>query len=317
MKSIEENIELKQTRQAVSELMESLEKQKQANNLLKKYLLQERQEKAQLVQMLEEAKENSWTIIEEQSYLEHCGEDGFSGNERKSRKVGHMLPAQGWSGPAASARGLEASSAEKDTCKRCAKLHVERKEAIMEFLNSESRYGEDLRIIMEEFYCPMKTTGQLTNKELAVVFSNVQELIGFNEMFTKRLQESIDQAINQGDENLLTVRIGELFLEFANMLLAFQTYFLQQSSSVNMLNTLEKKNEPMRAPVQRVTRYALLLNLISKTTTECHQDYAHLQHAKSCVESHLEKMDTQSKKDTTKKFLSSYTSFLRRIGLVK
>ncbi|XP_028820196.1 myosin-M heavy chain-like isoform X3 [Denticeps clupeoides] len=316
--------------------MESLEKQKQANNLLKKYLLQERQEKAQLVQMLEEAKENSWTIIEEQSYLEHCGEDGFSGNERKSRKVGHMLPAQGWSGPAASARGLEASSAEKDTCKRCAKLHVERKEAIMEFLNSESRYGEDLRIIMEEFYCPMKTTGQLTNKELAVVFSNVQELIGFNEMFTKRLQESIDQAINQGDENLLTVRIGELFLEFANMLLAFQTYFLQQSSSVNMLNTLEKKNEPMRifletldiqqhmnlysflrAPVQRVTRYALLLNLISKTTTECHQDYAHLQHAKSCVESHLEKMDTQSKKDTTKKFLSSYTSFLRRIGLVK
>lgn len=40
--------------------------------------------------------------------------------------------------------------------------------------------------------------------------------------------------------------IGEIFLEFVNMLPAFQTYCLQQSTSVNMLNTLEKEKELLR-----------------------------------------------------------------------
>ena len=50
----------------------------------------------------------------------------------------------------------------------------------------------------------------------------------------------------QRDEDLLTVCIGEIFLEFVNMLPAFQTYCLQQSTSVNMLNTLEKEKELLR-----------------------------------------------------------------------
>lgn len=44
--------------------------------------------------------------------------------------------------------------------------------------------------------------------------------------------------------------IGEIFLEFVNMLPAFQTYCLQQSTSVNMLNTLEKEKELLRYKVQ-------------------------------------------------------------------
>lgn len=44
----------------------------------------------------------------------------------------------------------------------------------------------------------------------------------------------------------MTVCIGEIFLEFVNMLPAFQTYCLQQSSSVNMLNALEKEKELLR-----------------------------------------------------------------------
>lgn len=50
----------------------------------------------------------------------------------------------------------------------------------------------------------------------------------------------------QGDDDLLTVYIGEIFLQFVNMLPAFQTYCLQQSTSVNMLNTLEKEKELLR-----------------------------------------------------------------------
>ncbi|XP_027879131.1 uncharacterized protein arhgef49 isoform X1 [Xiphophorus couchianus] len=205
-------------------------------------------------------------------------------------------------------------------CERCSKLRTERKEAILEFLNTESSYGEDLRIIKEEFYCPMQSAGLLTAEQLAVVFGNVQELIDVNDRFTEHLQDSIDQAFDQGDDDLLTVYIGEIFLEFVNMLPAFQTYCLQQSTSVNMLNTLEKEKELLRifldvsqndntalrrmnlrsflmAPLQRVTKYPLLLSRIIKVTPECHPDYARLREAKSRVESHLEHINMKTKQE--------------------
>jgi hypothetical protein len=53
-------------------------------------------------------------------------------------------------------------------------------------------------------------------------------------------------AWRQGDEDLLSVCIGEIFLEFVNMLPAFQTYCLQQTTSVNLLNSLEKEKELLR-----------------------------------------------------------------------
>uniref|UniRef100_A0A3B3Z4C3 Uncharacterized protein n=1 Tax=Poecilia mexicana TaxID=48701 RepID=A0A3B3Z4C3_9TELE len=205
-------------------------------------------------------------------------------------------------------------------CERCSKLRTERKEAILEFLNTESSYGEDLRIIKEEFYCPMQSAGLLTAEQLAVVFGNVQELIDVNDRFTEHLQDSIDQAFDQqGDDDLLTVYIGEIFLEFVNMLPAFQTYCLQQSTSVNMLNTLEKEKELLifldvsqndntalrrmnlrsflMAPLQRVTKYPLLLSRIIKVTPECHPDYARLREAKSRVESHLEHINMKTKQE--------------------
>lgn len=60
------------------------------------------------------------------------------------------------------------------------------------------------------------------------------------------LYDKLTELCLQGDEDLLTVCIGEIFLEFVNMLPAFQTYCLQQSTSVNMLNTLEKEKELLR-----------------------------------------------------------------------
>ncbi|KAI5621146.1 hypothetical protein C0J50_19081 [Silurus asotus] len=218
--------------------------------------------------------------------------------------------------------GHRDTTREEGMCERCSKLRTERKEAILEFLNTETSYGEDLRIIKEEFYFPMQSAGLLTAEQLTVVFSNVQELIDVNDRFTEHLQDNIDQALDQGDEDLLTVCIGEIFLEFVNMLPAFQTYCLQQSTSVNMLNTLEKEKELLRifldvsqndnsalrrmnlrsflmAPLQRVTKYPLLLSRIIKATNEYHPDYERLKEAKSRVESHLEHINMKSKQEGT------------------
>ncbi|XP_070694514.1 uncharacterized protein arhgef49 [Pempheris klunzingeri] len=253
--------------------------------------------------------------------------------ERVDSGIGPGL-SRTWKRPSASLRAWEAQrpcpdcglrdGASKERgermCERCSKLRTERKEAILEFLNTESSYGEDLRIIKEEFYCPMQSAGLLTAEQLTVVFGNVQELIDVNDRFTEHLQDSIDQAFDQGDEDLLTVYIGEIFLEFVNMLPAFQSYCLQQSTSVNMLNTLEKEKELLRifldvsqndnialrrmnlrsflmAPLQRVTKYPLLLSRIIKVTPECHPDYARLREAKSRVESHLEHINMKTKQE--------------------
>ncbi|XP_057286299.1 uncharacterized protein LOC130610429 [Pezoporus wallicus] len=207
-----------------------------------------------------------------------------------------------------------------DLCEKCCKRRTERKESVLEFVNTEASYGEDLRIIKEEFYLPMQAAGLLSQEQLLGIFSNIQELIDLNESFLEILQEEIDQAFDQGDDDLMTVCIGEIFLEFVNMLPAFQTYCLQQSSSVNMLNALEKEKELLRifldvsqndntalrrmnlrsflmAPLQRVTKYPLLLSRIIKATTEYHPDHSSLREAKSRIESHLEHINMKTKQE--------------------
>uniref|UniRef100_A0A8C9EIK7 DH domain-containing protein n=1 Tax=Pavo cristatus TaxID=9049 RepID=A0A8C9EIK7_PAVCR len=207
-----------------------------------------------------------------------------------------------------------------DLCEKCRKRRTERKESVLEFVNTEASYGEDLRIIKEEFYLPMQAAGLLSQEQLLGIFSNIQELIDLNESFLEILQEEIDQAFDQGDDDLMTVCIGEIFLEFVNMLPAFQTYCLQQSSSVNMLNALEKEKELLRiflnvsqndntalrrmnlrsflmAPLQRVTKYPLLLSRIIKATTEYHPDHGSLREAKSRIESHLEHINMKTKQE--------------------
>ncbi|KAJ6650709.1 hypothetical protein lerEdw1_004719, partial [Lerista edwardsae] len=214
-------------------------------------------------------------------------------------------------------------------CEKCLKCRTERKESVLEFVNTEASYGEDLRIIKEEFYLPMQAAGLLTQDQLLVVFSNIQELIDLNENFLEYLQEEIDQAFEQGDDDLMTVCIGEIFLEFVNMLPAFQTYCLQQSSSVNMLNALEKEKELLRiflnvsqndntalrrmnlrsflmAPLQRVTKYPLLLSRIIKATIEYHPDHSSLREAKSRIESHLEHINMKTKQEGNSWTLRSF-----------
>ncbi|XP_077584807.1 uncharacterized protein arhgef49 [Stigmatopora nigra] len=257
-------------------------------------------------------------------------EDDNGGEPRRRRRGAEVERADSGIGPGlsrawkqvplcADCGGRDKASRDgRSACERCAKSRAERKEAVLEFLNTECSYGEDLRIIKEEFYEPMRGAGLLSAEQLAVVFANVQELGDVNERFTEHLQDAIEHALDQGDEDLLTVSVGQIFLEFAGMLPAFQTYCLQQSASVNMLNMLEKEKELLRifldvsqndntalrrmnlrsflmAPLQRVTKYPLLLSRLLKVTPEKHPEFGRLREAKSRVEAHLEHINTKTK----------------------
>ena len=54
-------------------------------------------------------------------------------------------------------------------CLSCAKRRSERKEIITEIVETEIKYGRDLRIIQDEFYRPMRVAGLLTQEQVSLV----------------------------------------------------------------------------------------------------------------------------------------------------
>lgn len=129
-------------------------------------------------------------------------------------------------------------------CYLCAKRRVERKEIITEIVDTEVKYGRDLRIIRDEFQRPMQVAGLLTREQLDNIFLNVEELVEVNRRFTAALKASIDTALVMGgqeedDEDLTTVSIGKIFLDMEpEMLRSFKSYCTRQVRILKNFNRL-------------------------------------------------------------------------------
>ncbi|KDR08167.1 Myosin-M heavy chain [Zootermopsis nevadensis] len=217
-------------------------------------------------------------------------------------------------------------------CRKCGKKRAERKEIIAEIVETEEKYGRDLQIIMEEFYRPMLVAGLLTPEQLAAIFLNVEELLEHNAALAEKLRDNMEIALEQGDEDLLTVNIGKLFLEASPMLHAFESYCIRQGAASLLLANLEKEKELLRiflrvsqmenavlrrmnlnsflmVPVQRVTKYPLLLARLHKVTPAHHESREHLRQSQHKIELHLEHMNSEAKDIST-------TKLWRRISIM-
>ena len=122
----------------------------------------------------------------------------------------------------------EAFDTNGSTCNSCSKRRCERKEIITEIIETEIKYGRDLRIILEEFYRPMQVAGLLSHEQLSTIFLNVEELAEVNKQFTENLRDAIEIALDEGDEDLCTVKIGRIFKDAEPMLGAFKSYCTRQ-----------------------------------------------------------------------------------------
>ncbi|CAH2039818.1 unnamed protein product, partial [Iphiclides podalirius] len=199
-------------------------------------------------------------------------------------------------------------------CRKCAKKRAERKEIITEIVETEEKYGRDLQIILEEFYKPMLVAGLLTQEQLSAIFLNVEELIENNQVLSEKLRDALEIAVEQGDEDLLTVNVGKILLECSGMLTAFQSYCVKQAGAALLLAGLEKEKELLRiflrvsqmenvvlrrmnlnsflmVPVQRVTKYPLLLSRLYRATASCASEREDVRGAQRCVESRLEEIN--------------------------
>ncbi|XP_011189031.1 serine-rich adhesin for platelets isoform X2 [Zeugodacus cucurbitae] len=208
-------------------------------------------------------------------------------------------------------------------CRKCGKKRMERKEIITEIVETEEKYGRDLQIILEEFCHPMLVAGLLTQEQLSAIFLNTEELLENNQTLAERMRDALDIALEQGDDDLLTVNIGKIFLDFTQMLHAFESYCVRQAGASLLLANLEKEKELLRiflkvsqmenavlrrmnlnsflmVPVQRVTKYPLLLARLYKVTPAHLEGRDQLKQAQEKIELHLNHINQEAKDVPTK-----------------
>ncbi|KAL9910221.1 rho guanine nucleotide exchange factor at 64C isoform 1-T27 [Glossina fuscipes fuscipes] len=208
-------------------------------------------------------------------------------------------------------------------CRKCGKKRIERKEIITEIVETEEKYGRDLQIILEEFCQPMLVAGLLTQEQLSAIFLNTEELLENNQTLAERMRDALDIALEQGDDDLLTVNIGKIFLESTQMLHAFESYCVRQAAASLLLANLEKEKELLRiflkvsqmenavlrrmnlnsflmVPVQRVTKYPLLLARLYKVTPAHLEGRDQLKQAQEKIELHLNHINQEAKDVPTK-----------------
>lgn len=131
-------------------------------------------------------------------------------------------------------------------CRKCSKKRAERKEIVTEIIETEEKYGRDLQIILEEFHQPMLVAGLLTQEQLSAIFLNSEELLENSQALADKMRDAFDIAIDQGDDDLLTVNIGRLLLDAAPMLHAFESYCIRQAAASLLLANMEKEKELLR-----------------------------------------------------------------------
>ncbi|KAM9376028.1 intersectin-2-like [Pholidichthys leucotaenia] len=172
-----------------------------------------------------------------------------------------------------------------------------RQSYIHELIQTEETYVEDLELVLEVFYKPMSESGRLTEAEMAVIFVNWRELI----MCNTKLLKALRVRKKTGGENMPVQLIGDLL---ASELAHMQPYIRFCSCELNAAALLQSKtqNQPdfkdflkkiatnyrckgmplssfLLKPMQRITRYPLLMKNILEHTPDGHADHGPLREA--------------------------------------
>ncbi|XP_073424420.1 intersectin-2 isoform X3 [Dendrobates tinctorius] len=168
---------------------------------------------------------------------------------------------------------------------------------IHELIQTEERYMDDLQLVIEVFQKPMAESGVLNEAEMAMIFVNWKELI----MSNTKLLKALRVRKKTGGEKMPVEMIGDILVtELSHM----QAYIRFCSCQLNGAALLQSKTDegpefkdflkrlatdprckgmPLSSfllkPMQRITRYPLILKNILENTPEHHRDHSHLREA--------------------------------------
>ncbi|XP_064261256.1 intersectin-1 isoform X1 [Passer domesticus] len=188
----------------------------------------------------------------------------------------------------------------------CADLHLldmltptERKRQgyIHELIVTEENYVTDLQLVTEIFQKPLMESELVTEKEVAMIFVNWKELIMCNIKLLKALRVRKKMSGEKmpvkmiGD--ILTAQLPHMqpYIRFCSCQLNGAALIQQKTDEVPDFKEFVKrlamdprcKGMPLSSfllkPMQRVTRYPLIIKNIIENTPENHPDHSHLKHA--------------------------------------
>uniref|UniRef100_A0A8C4GWN3 Intersectin-1 n=1 Tax=Dicentrarchus labrax TaxID=13489 RepID=A0A8C4GWN3_DICLA len=188
----------------------------------------------------------------------------------------------------------------------CADLHLldmlspmERKRQgyIHELIVTEENYVNDLQLVTEIFHKPLLECELLTEKEVAMIFVNWKELI----MCNIKLLKALRVRKKMSGDRMPVKMIGDIL---TNQLPHMQPYIRFCSCQLNGATLIQQKTDdnpeikdflkrlamdprckgmPLSSfllkPMQRVTRYPLIIKNIIENTPESHPDHSHLKAA--------------------------------------
>ncbi|XP_062857887.1 intersectin-2a [Trichomycterus rosablanca] len=168
---------------------------------------------------------------------------------------------------------------------------------IHELIETEQTYVQDLELVLEVFYKPMAESGRLTEAEMSMIFVNWKELIMCN---TKLLKALRVRKKTVGERMPVQVIGDILSSELAHM----QAYIRFCSCQLNAAALLQQKTDasddfklflkkiatnylckgmPLSSfllkPMQRITRYPLIIRNILENTPVGHVDQVNLREA--------------------------------------
>ncbi|XP_078265824.1 intersectin-1 isoform X3 [Rhinoraja longicauda] len=188
----------------------------------------------------------------------------------------------------------------------CADLHLldmltpsERKRQgyIHELIVTEENYVSDLQLVTEVFQKPLLESDLLTEKEVTMIFVNWKELIMCNIKLLKALRVRKKMSGERmpvkmiGD--ILTAQLPHMqpYIRFCSCQLNGAALIQQKTDEVIEFKEFVKrlamdpqcKGMPLSSfllkPMQRVTRYPLIIKNILENTPENHPDFSHLKQA--------------------------------------
>uniref|UniRef100_A0A4W4GNC1 Intersectin 2a n=1 Tax=Electrophorus electricus TaxID=8005 RepID=A0A4W4GNC1_ELEEL len=168
---------------------------------------------------------------------------------------------------------------------------------IHELIQTEQTYVQDLELVMEVFYKPMAESGWLTEAEMCVIFVNWRELI----MCNTKLLKALHVRKKAGGERMPVQVIGDVL---SSELPHMQAYVHFCSCQLNGAALLQRRTDAsddfklflkklatnhlcrgmplcsfLLKPMQRITRYPLLIRNILENTPAGHLDQANLREA--------------------------------------
>lgn len=179
-----------------------------------------------------------------------------------------------------------------------------RQEAIFELIATETAHVRDLQIVVEVFFNSMQSL--LSAKATTVIFANIEEVL-----FTSVSMLS-DLEARQKEDRLFVTRVGDVLERHMGGMGVYLPYCVNQGSARDILEAARKRdtrvdihlvnlrsNHPaargldlshfLLVPMQRLTRYPLLIGQIQRYTPEDHPDYPQVKAAKETAEGILAK----------------------------